>query len=1127
MAKKNRYNLIQYNRAAVDYTPPEPFSASYGILTVIGRDGEPIPVNGYSDFFITHRQDGWDKVNFALPVDLEIYREITEETIVRYADNEYSVKKIKNGRIEGEINLGFLRGIYYEHYELTAKTLSYALSGILPTGWTAVGAVLIPGTITLSLEHSTGVDIVNALMSAFNVYFVWNCAHRTCTVISADTAEDRGQYMTDELNLKQVSYTGSTADFCTVLYCYGRDNESIESVNGGKKYIENHTYSAKRIVGVFTCDYYEPLHIMIAGVREMLRRCKPEQSYECDVVDLAKLSPTYSFLDFSLHQSATLIDRKRELNVKHRIVEYKEYPDEPERNVVTLSQSAPHYPEIVEKERKKLATEVSSVQRTAADAKVSAAQAQTSADEAKAVADDTKSSLSGYVKTNDLSASIDTYVDSSSGKARITSSLSGTYQTVEGMSGYVKTTQLSADIGAYIDTQAGTAKIVNAVSGTYATQDALGNYLQKTELSAGINTYIDTQAGTAKITAAVAGTYAEKTALGDYEKKVDLSADIGSYIDTQAGTAKLTAALEGTFAEKRAFEGYVKKTELSADIGAYIDTQTGKAKITAALSGTFVEGSELELYEKVSDMSADIGAYIDTQAGTAKVVSACSGTYQTKSGMSDYVTTTGLNTSIGQYLDTATGKAKIESAVSGTYQKKSDMGDYVETTELNTKIGQYIDGSTGTAKIVSACSGTYQTASGMSSYYTKTQVDSEISQSVSPVESAISLTAAYGSGTIGSNVRALLQLVANADRSTITINADKIDFSGFTTFLRASDLGLNGSTTIDGGRITTGEISADRIKVQKLYATYSSSMYPIAYANSSGLYIGHWDGSVGGTIDKTYVGGNHIYIGNTTTGEVEFNNSSKVFRPLSTTSNYTIGSSDYPFKAIYAKAFYLNGSQISGGIAETDVNKIYCASSTSNYIGLSSSKDFVASGTGFSLGSTSYPFDEFYCGSSSYYLKHSSAGIIPNTTSTSSSYFQLGSTSYPFNDLYVKNLHVSGSFDLSGSTVKMGGTSSYYIEANTSRELKPSSSSATYPAYLGTSSIYWHYAYIGSNTVMIGSSGTASGSKLGFFGTTAVVRQSLSLSSNNMSYSSVTASNYLYALNNLIGILKKHGLISA
>jgi len=57
--------------------------------------------------------------------------------------------------------------------------------------------------------------------------------------------------------------------------------------------------------------------------------------------------------------------------------------------------------------------------------------------------------------------------------------------------------------------------------------------------------------------------------------------------------------------------------------------------------------------------------------------------------------------------------------------------------------------------------------------------------------------------------------------------------------------------------------------------------------------------------------------------------------------------------------------------------------------------------------------------------------------------------------------------------------------------------------------------------------GSSKSSKLGFFGTTPIIKQTLSTSSNNMSYTSATSSNYLYVLNNLVGILKnKYGLIA-
>jgi hypothetical protein len=179
---------------------------------------------------------------------------------------------------------------------------------------------------------------------------------------------------------------------------------------------------------------------------------------------------------------------------------------------------------------------------------------------------------------------------------------------------------------------------------------------------------------------------------------------------------------------------------------------------------------------------------------------------------------------INKYISSAEGRAELETVLSGTFVSQAQLDDYPTYSELNAKIGQYISGQEGTAAIISACSGTYQTIGGMSSYYTKTEVGTQISQAVSPIQAEISLSASYGSGTIGSNVRALLQLVANADSSAIEIKASKIDFTGFTTFLRPSDVGQNGSTTIDGGRITTGTISADRIdtsalKVKTVYGT--------------------------------------------------------------------------------------------------------------------------------------------------------------------------------------------------------------------------------------------------------------------------------------------------------------------
>lgn len=137
--------------------------------------------------------------------------------------------------------------------------------------------------------------------------------------------------------------------------------------------------------------------------------------------------------------------------------------------------------------------------------------------------------------------------------------------------------------------------------------------------------------------------------------------------------------------------------------------------------------------------------------------------------------------------------------------------------------------------------------------------------------------------------------------------------------------------------------------------------------------------------------------------------------------------------------------------------------------------------------------------------------LRPGTGASSTS--KLGTASNYFQDAYIQKLHVAPAgtgtaftvgIDLeNGSIAPAGGSTNVY--------------------YLGKSNHYWTYAYLGSNTCMIGN---AAASKLGFFGAAAIARQTLSTTSQNMGYSSATASNYLTVLNNIAGILKnKYGLI--
>lgn len=109
------------------------------------------------------------------------------------------------------------------------------------------------------------------------------------------------------------------------------------------------------------------------------------------------------------------------------------------------------------------------------------------------------------------------------------------------------------------------------------------------------------------------------------------------------------------------------------------------------------------------------------------------------------------------------------------------------------------------------------------------------------------------------------------------------------------------------------------------------------------------------------------------------------------------------------------------------------------------------------------------------------------------------------------------------TTLKQNATTSVKLEMNSSNDLVPSYDSSTYGIGIGTNNYFIRRAYIGSDTAKIGSSNR---SKVGFFGTTPDVRQTLSTTSQNQGYTSATANNYLTIINNIAGILKKLGLLT-
>ena len=321
------------------------------------NSAEVFPLDGLGPA-ITHPFDGFDTLSFDIPMSHEYYPLIAEEVRISTKDNRFAVKSVdEHGDIctvECMLDLDDWKERFWKEYRTTDALLSEVLNEIKPTGWTVEGAGISTQHKTIEASEGKPLELVNSmdiLGRATEIYEVcvnFNVPDKRLKVIDPSTYTPSGEYLTDELNLRSISFMGSTTDFATRLYAYGKEGMTFADINGGKEYVEDFTYSDRILSVGWKDERYTIQENLLAAAKEKLKSLAfPERSYELDVIDLAKGNPNYSFLSFWLYQVVTLLDRKRGTRVDHQIVEYVEYPESPGDSTVVLSATMPQIENVV------------------------------------------------------------------------------------------------------------------------------------------------------------------------------------------------------------------------------------------------------------------------------------------------------------------------------------------------------------------------------------------------------------------------------------------------------------------------------------------------------------------------------------------------------------------------------------------------------------------------------------------------------------------------------------------------------------------------------------------------------------------------------------------------------------
>lgn len=321
-------------------------------------DKNKVPLKGlrvYKDLCVESVLDLDDKtLSFSAPIR-NVRGYIANETYIETKEDRFVVKEVnkstdKSVSIIAQLDMEALEGKAFRTFKTTEKTIEECLRlAFTGTGWT-IAESTVKKKRTVSMSNASALDILKQALKIYRAEIKVDSKKQTVSIYD-QIGEDKGAYFTSQLNLKKLSVQTTSYDFYTELEAYGKDGLTIESVNGGKTYVENHQYSDKKKRFIWKDERYTvPESLKEDAEAKLADMSKPYSSYTAEILDLARSSSEkYSILSYTIGDTITLLDGITGTKDKQRIVGMKRYPEEPERDTCTLANKVLTFDELAQK----------------------------------------------------------------------------------------------------------------------------------------------------------------------------------------------------------------------------------------------------------------------------------------------------------------------------------------------------------------------------------------------------------------------------------------------------------------------------------------------------------------------------------------------------------------------------------------------------------------------------------------------------------------------------------------------------------------------------------------------------------------------------------------------------------
>lgn len=298
------------------------------------------------DIIVTSEVNGADTLEFKLPFQDAKRLSLDNEKQVQIVNDVYRIRTVTDDKTaDGHVvTTVYAEAAFYdlafsevkETVSFNADTadapMAHALAG---TDW-AVGTVNVTSKRTWECSEKNALAVLRQTQVIHGGDLIFDCANRLVHLLTF-SGNDNGVLFCYRKNMKSIQRVVDTRSLVTRLYAYGKDGMTFASINGGKEYVQDTSYTDEIRISTLDCSNFTNPYQMLEYTQNKLEEyAHPRISYVLSAMDLSVLTG-YEHEAWALGDIVTVDDKDLNLSVKTRVVRRQYNLQEPWNTVLELS----------------------------------------------------------------------------------------------------------------------------------------------------------------------------------------------------------------------------------------------------------------------------------------------------------------------------------------------------------------------------------------------------------------------------------------------------------------------------------------------------------------------------------------------------------------------------------------------------------------------------------------------------------------------------------------------------------------------------------------------------------------------------------------------------------------------